>query len=540
MKKEELERVCFNCNYFFPSRTEASEYGICLEDQDFEPFIDELIEDLNYSCCQELIRVKEFPGDKDACNKYEEVEIIEIDGDRYQTDTETGSDSLSEGDICTDLTADEWWGHYRKINDDKKFDFLKNTLASNVPSDSAINSGLGEAVVNMFGTLLRRKQYGQMLELENLLHSRETGIPDSDRHYIDSYCLEIHLFNRDTASIKRCLQSFVADPVESIELLIPLLDKLNYYGFSELALQISQEVYHRVRDSDRLIDGAEEDFGRTILMNEFQKLYQLKEQTTLANREELFKRLAPYDYVEVDELNPVLNYLLNDTNCSTLSFQDFKTNRQDFYHALSTSFCKYAFEEKGINFPTAYDIWMGAWESFSIEEAEESGSLELLLELDQGNFDEYICGRFGFLSNKKPHAAAVLWGMPYVYDFLIINQLVSEEIALQALQPITELKMDLIKGQDDSIWEYSFVHSWGSPDSVGEEDFLKEKGYFERTFAEIVDIKEYLPAEYFSSKGRAFKEIRNQKTVKNNEPKTGRNEPCPCGSGKKSKKCCGR
>ncbi len=143
---------------------------------------------------------------------------------------------------------------------------------------------------------------------------------------------------------------------------------------------------------------------------------------------------------------------------------------------------------------------MGAWDCFSIEEAEESGSLELLLELDQGNFDEYICGRFGFLSNKKPHAAAVLWGMPYVYDFLIINQLVSEEIALQALQFITGMKMDLIEGQGDSVWEYSFVHSWGRPDSVGEEDFLSEKEYFKRTFAEEVDLKEYLPAEYFINK----------------------------------------
>ncbi|MGM0417286.1 MAG: preprotein translocase subunit SecA [Thermodesulfobacteriota bacterium] len=31
----------------------------------------------------------------------------------------------------------------------------------------------------------------------------------------------------------------------------------------------------------------------------------------------------------------------------------------------------------------------------------------------------------------------------------------------------------------------------------------------------------------------------NQKTVKRSEPKTGRNDPCPCGSGKKYKKCCG-
>jgi SEC-C motif-containing protein len=29
-------------------------------------------------------------------------------------------------------------------------------------------------------------------------------------------------------------------------------------------------------------------------------------------------------------------------------------------------------------------------------------------------------------------------------------------------------------------------------------------------------------------------------TVRNAEPKVGRNDPCPCGSGKKYKKCCGR
>ena len=29
------------------------------------------------------------------------------------------------------------------------------------------------------------------------------------------------------------------------------------------------------------------------------------------------------------------------------------------------------------------------------------------------------------------------------------------------------------------------------------------------------------------------------KTVTRDQPKIGRNEPCPCGSGKKYKKCCG-
>jgi SEC-C motif-containing protein len=32
----------------------------------------------------------------------------------------------------------------------------------------------------------------------------------------------------------------------------------------------------------------------------------------------------------------------------------------------------------------------------------------------------------------------------------------------------------------------------------------------------------------------------HSQTVRREEPKVGRNEPCPCGSGKKYKKCCGR
>jgi len=34
-------------------------------------------------------------------------------------------------------------------------------------------------------------------------------------------------------------------------------------------------------------------------------------------------------------------------------------------------------------------------------------------------------------------------------------------------------------------------------------------------------------------------DVPETKTVKHEGSKTGRNDPCPCGSGKKYKKCCG-
>jgi hypothetical protein len=78
--KEELERVCFNCNQFFPaSMNEATEFGMCLMDEVFEPYIEELLENSNFASCQDLIDCKKFPGEREACENFEESESIEID-----------------------------------------------------------------------------------------------------------------------------------------------------------------------------------------------------------------------------------------------------------------------------------------------------------------------------------------------------------------------------------------------------------------------------------------------------------------------------
>ena len=37
-----------------------------------------------------------------------------------------------------------------------------------------------------------------------------------------------------------------------------------------------------------------------------------------------------------------------------------------------------------------------------------------------------------------------------------------------------------------------------------------------------------------------YREQKNSGTIRHEEPKVGRNDPCPCGSGKKYKHCCGR
>lgn len=81
MASEETERICFNCTYFFPAGEEVTEYGICLGDNAFDPYIEELLENFNFASCQDLIEKKKFPGENEACEKFEEAEILEADDD---------------------------------------------------------------------------------------------------------------------------------------------------------------------------------------------------------------------------------------------------------------------------------------------------------------------------------------------------------------------------------------------------------------------------------------------------------------------------
>jgi len=82
MKKQDLEAICFNCNQFFLiTMDEPTEFGICISDKVFEPFIDELFENPKTASCQDLITCKKFSGEKEACVNFEELDTMEIDDD---------------------------------------------------------------------------------------------------------------------------------------------------------------------------------------------------------------------------------------------------------------------------------------------------------------------------------------------------------------------------------------------------------------------------------------------------------------------------
>ena len=92
---------------------------------------------------------------------------------------------------------------------------------------------------------------------------------------------------------------------------------------------------------------------------------------------------------------------------------------------------------------------------------------------------------------------------------------------------------------ENSQWEGLEIldtRAGGPDDGEGEVEFIaryREKG-IRKQHHELAHFKKTNDRWYFTDGSSVA-----QKPIQRTEPKVGRNDPCPCGSGKKFKKCCG-
>jgi len=65
--------------------------GVCMRDEAFSPFEEEIYENCSFASCNDLYMKKRYDGNREACSQYDEAEIIEIP-----------DDELDEGELNAD------------------------------------------------------------------------------------------------------------------------------------------------------------------------------------------------------------------------------------------------------------------------------------------------------------------------------------------------------------------------------------------------------------------------------------------------------
>jgi hypothetical protein len=144
-----------NCQSYYPDRLdEETEFGICLNDSDFEPHIDELLEKQNFNCCKELIARKRFDGNKEVCQDFEMAEIKE------DPILEQGLEELAKDDNINEETVNEIFlaysvrnrsvGEYPKKLQSPSSEIRVEAIETRAGFASFKNKGACELLVNFF------------------------------------------------------------------------------------------------------------------------------------------------------------------------------------------------------------------------------------------------------------------------------------------------------------------------------------------------------------------------------------------------------
>ena len=74
--KDELERLCGNCHAVHPAEPFQSDFAICLNDPELEPYLDDILERQDFSRCQDLVLRKRFAWDREVCDDFDPVDDV--------------------------------------------------------------------------------------------------------------------------------------------------------------------------------------------------------------------------------------------------------------------------------------------------------------------------------------------------------------------------------------------------------------------------------------------------------------------------------
>ncbi len=133
-----------------------------------------------------------------------------------------------------------------------------------------------------------------------------------------------------------------------------------------------------------------------------------------------------------------------------------------------------------------------------------------------------------------------------IYEKLLANPTEIVEGTVQELADRYEVPLSMmvgfLDGINDSLKEANPIHEM-EKDTQVKLDIDLEKLYYNMVGCKAEWLYNLPQWEEILSEERRkelYREQKNSGTIHNENRKVGRNDPCPCGSGKKYKQCCGR
>lgn len=392
-----------------------------------------------------------------------------------------------------------WLRNFNNKTLEEKYVMIMEELRTPVPSSVLKNDDFVELVFEVKEDLVKQKQYEKAVKLIERIRIEQPKLYSAKFPYLEGFPIKYFLFRQDEDSLSSSLEGFRKNPAKGIELLIPTLHNLEFYLKSNLAAEISSEVYAPVKNSPELIDGAGLDFAKTMFYYLWEDAYKTLKTGKEADWEKLAQQLDDFGYKEEfrkKHFNMIKNVLLGISSGqyeqrNNVVDWEAKLN-EDMPLALQTLiwlFLAYMLERKNVPFTAGNHLWFGTMEMVLNKEQERgrpfksSSSTSKPFDLTMDEIENYIGELLWPFSEKVEQGVAILWGIPYVYDFLFSLNVIDRSVHDHVLTNVKKLKEEFMVG-NSFLWEYHFVHIWDKPDAITDAEFQHESEKFISTFTD--------------------------------------------------------
>jgi hypothetical protein len=322
-------------------------------------------------------------------------------------------------------------------------------------------------------------------------------------------------------------------------------------------------VWKPLSEAEDLIGHPENDFCISIYLNELENRYHSIQKGETINAELLRKEMEVYGFDDdIEVFQDVISRLSEDINMSRTMHADFR-NIKDYLLFLNIQFVKYMKDEYNLPFILSDRFFnlLQKPELFGRVDTEK-GFLYIPYPVLSEHYDRQYDNIFHM---NLVEIFGKVFGLKYVYHFFHVHNFIDDNFYKKMSENIHFLEYEFMVNSRESLWQMMFVFDW--PLLFAKDIYRMQ--IFSDTYRYNIDekvaenLKNYLKIFIVPERIQSEIDIHNnlkkesgldyvpendvesdygfpdpELPIVNPGPKIGRNDPCPCGSGKKYKKCC--
>lgn len=451
-------------------------------------------------------------------------------------------------------SVDDIYDHFDKLEWEDAFLFLRDLL-QDFP-DAPI------AWIDMFADheehLLDNGMIKEVIEFIDLYRITFPGAYENEYQYIELELIPHLYYLKELDTLKKRIEIIKSNPVEGIDTVTKeLLFKLIYHGFSDLAVEYSQAVWKPLAEAEDLIGYPENDFCNTIYLNKLENCYQRLKNGESINVKLFKNEMDGCGFDEsLDVFDDIFAKLSRQIDGNDTRPEAFR-NPKDFLLFLNIQFMKFMKDEYNMPFILSDRFFniLQKPELFGRADTDK-GFLYIPYPVLSEHYDSQYDKMFHI---NLVEIFGKVFGLKYVYHFLHVHNFIDDNFNMKMTENIHFLEYEFMVNARESLWQMMFIFDW--PQLYLNDPY--QIRMFSDTYRYRIDnkVKENLN-NYFNTfvvperidfeidvHNANKKEIRSDleddyvypgsiSPIVNDGPKIGRNDPCPCGSGKKYKKCC--